>query len=363
VCGEYLSGTNWPVLAALGLTQSFRELAGPDVVEVGLFVGRSTFRARLPRPTGCGDWGRALAREHLDTLLLGAAARAGVEVLQPADCEELSRTESDFVCRIRMAGSDEAAELRAPVVIAAHGSWENGSLRSQQRLAPARSDDLFGFKAHFSASALAPGLMPLLSFAGGYGGMVHCDAGRTSLSCCIRRDVLDRLDRRAGQPAGQAVLQYICSSTSAVRDALESAQIDGTWLAAGPIHPGIRSCYRSGVFFVGNAAGEAHPAVAEGISMAMQSGWLLAGELIAAHGACSDQRVRDRIGASYTRIWRRSFASRIYASQAVARWTMRPRLVEASARLLRSWPQLLTFGARLAGKSKQVVTAKGSIAS
>ncbi len=93
--------------------------------------------------------------------------------------------------------------------------------------------------------------------------------------------------------------------------------------------------------------------------MAMQSAWLLAGALIAARDVRSDERVRDRVGASYTRAWRRSFAGRIYASEAVARWTMRPRLVEATAPLLRSWPQLLTLGARLAGKSKQVVTARG----
>ena len=205
--------------------------------------------------------------------------------------------------------------------------------------------------------------MPLISFPGGYGGMVHCDAGRTSLSCCIRRDVLDQLDRRAGQSAGQAVLLYICSSTGAVAAALQSAPLDGAWLAAGPIRPGIRSCYQNGIFFVGNAAGEAHPAVAEGISMAMQSGWLLAGELSSAGGVRSDARVRDRAGAAYARAWRRSFAGRIHASEAVARWTMRPRLVEATAPLLRCWPQLLTLGARLAGKSKQVVTARGSITS
>jgi flavin-dependent dehydrogenase len=364
VCGEYLSGTNWPLLAALGLAEPFRELAGPEVVEVGLFVGRSTYRARLPRPTGVANqWGRALGREHLDSLLLTAAASAGVEVLQPADCQDIRREESDFVCQIRRTGAAQLDEVRTPVVIAAHGSWETGTLPAQQQRAPAKNDDLFGFKAHFSASALAPGLMPLLSFPGGYGGMVHCDAGRTSLSCCIRRDVLDRLDRRDGQSAGQAVLQYICRSTSAVAAALKSAPLDGTWLAAGPIHPGIRSCYRDGIFFVGNAAGEAHPAVAEGISMAMQSGWLLAGELSSAGGVRSDARVRDRVGAAYARAWRRSFASRIYASEVVAQWSMRPRLVESTAPLLRCWPQLLTLGARLAGKSKLVVTARGSIAS
>ncbi len=242
-------------------------------------------------------------------------------------------------------------------MIAAHGSWESGTLATQRDRHPPHSADLFGFKAHFRATGLAPGLMPLVSFPGGYGGLVHCDAGRTSFSCCIRRDVLAALPRTAGEPAGAAVLDYVRRTTPAVADVLAGAQLDDAWLAAGPIRPGIRRCYRDGVFLVGNAAGEAHPAVAEGISMAMQSAWLLAERLLWAPGVRGDRRVRDRVGREYSQAWRRSFAGRIHASQAVARWTMRPRLVDATRPLLRVWPQLLTLGASLAGKSKLVVTA------
>ncbi len=78
VCGEYLSATNWPLLAELGLADAFERLAGPAVTEVGLLAGRATYRAGLPQPGASATrWGRALAREHLDTLLLEAAARAG----------------------------------------------------------------------------------------------------------------------------------------------------------------------------------------------------------------------------------------------------------------------------------------------
>ena len=122
--------------------------------------------------------------------------------------------------------------------------------------------------------------MPLLAFPGGYGGMVHSDSGRVSLSCCIRRDVLQAL-RTGGEPrsAAEAVFQHIRESCAGVRRSLERAVLDGAWLAAGPIAPGIRTRYADGIFRVGNAAGEAHPIVAEGISMAMQSAWLLAGAL------------------------------------------------------------------------------------
>ena len=66
--------------------------------------------------------------------------------------------------------------------------------------------------------------MPLLSFPGGYGGMVHTDHDCVSLSCCIRRDRLARCRRELpGASAGDAVLAYIMRSCAHVRDALAPA--------------------------------------------------------------------------------------------------------------------------------------------
>ena len=71
------------------------------------------------------------------------------------------------------------------------------------------------------------------------------------------------------------------------------ARLQGGWLATGPIRPGIRLPAQCGVFLVGNAAGEAHPVVAEGISMAMQAAWLLARTFLASRGG---PRSRGRTG-------------------------------------------------------------------
>jgi flavin-dependent dehydrogenase len=52
-------------------------------------------------------------------------------------------------------------------------------------------------------------------------------------------------------------------------------------------------------FLIGNIAGEAHPIVAEGISMAMQSGWLLARLLLGRGDAARHGRALDAVGAVY----------------------------------------------------------------
>jgi flavin-dependent dehydrogenase len=354
VCGEYLSATNWPLLERLGIGSAFRERAGPQVRRVGLFAGTTVVTAALPRPKGQADaWGRGLSRECLDSLLLERAAAAGATVWQPCSAIRLVEIDQDYCCEVRWEGRPGHSQVRAGVVIAAHGSWHPGALPTQPPRRPPRPADLFGFKAHFLQSELPADLMPLLIFPGGYGGMAHCDGGRVSLSCCVRRDCLARLRAASKKEAGEAVLEHILDSCLGVRRALAGARRDGPWRGSGPIRPGLRPTARGGLFAVGNAAGEAHPAIAEGISMAIQSSFLLAGQLIA-WGRRGPRASLALLGRRYSSAWRRAFATRIRMSAAVAHWGMRPSVHGPTLPLVRCFPALLSLGARLAGKATVV---------
>jgi len=353
VCGEYLSATNLPHLEHLGVGDIFFDQAGPPVRRVGLFAGSAMVTAQLPRPRGIREWGRALSRERLDTLLLNEARRAGATVLQPWSAEAIANDGHGFRCLTRCRADGASVELHSEIVIAAHGSWDVGALPTQPARHVPRPRDLFGFKAHFMESSLPDDLMPLLAFPGGYGGMVHTDGGWVSLSCCVRRDRLsawrgDRLDE-----AGEVIFEEICRSCRGVREALAGASREGPWLAAGPIRPGIRLGRRLGVFPVGNAAGEAHPVVAEGISMALQGARLLTDKLIAWHADGRSRAALVRAHQEYAADWRRRFAARLHAAAAIAHWAMRPRAVAGALPLLRRWPQLLNWGARLSGKDAE----------
>jgi flavin-dependent dehydrogenase len=216
-------------------------------------------------------------------------------------------------------------------------------------------DELLAFKAHFGSAALPEGLMPLLAFPGGYGGMVHCDGGQVSLSCCIRRDQLARIRQRHQGDAGEAVFAHIAESCLGVQAALGSAQRLGPWLAAGPIRPGVRVDSTGGLFRVGNAAGEAHPVIAEGISMALQSSWLLTERLLAWKSVGSHPDGLKRVQQDYAVLWRRNFVSRIRVSSAIAHWAMRPATVSMSLPLVWCFPNVLTWGARASGKANKIV--------
>ena len=146
---------------------------------------------------------------------------------------------------------------------------------------------------------------------GGLRGHGSGRSGPLSLSCCVRRDVLASI-RNPRESAAQALHRHLVGSCRGVREALDGAELHGPWLAAGPIRPGAHVQYENDIFRVGTLAGEAHPIVAEGIAMAIQSGWLLARELAGAEFATEDGGVRPacvtpRPGAGTSR---RAFAPR-----------------------------------------------------
>jgi len=144
VCGEFLSATSAGLLDRLGVGPAWRALAGPEVRRLALFHGETTLAAPMPR--AAGGFGRALGRDALDSMLLDAARGAGADVLQPATALRLARQGDATAVEIASQGAERT--LRAPLVIAAHGSWERGDLPTHLSKTNAPSD-LLGFTADF----------------------------------------------------------------------------------------------------------------------------------------------------------------------------------------------------------------------
>ena len=102
----------------------------------------------------------------------------------------------------------------------------------------------------------------------------------------------------------------------------------------------------------GNIAGEAHPIIAEGISMAMQSSWLLARHLIANGSDLMKGRDPTRVGRAYAEDWHATFGLRIHAAALFARLAVSRPAAGLCRPLLKKIPMLLTLGAKLSGKTK-----------
>ncbi|MEO8741130.1 MAG: FAD-dependent oxidoreductase [Casimicrobiaceae bacterium] len=353
VCGEFISATTWPLLRALGVVDLLKENAGPIIRRVGVFSGTTQLTAAMaPLRNGEVDVGRAVGREILDTILLERAGAAGATIWQPWTVVKYALDTAGYTCLVEERGSGQLRTLHAPLLIAAHGSWESGALPTQDFRQAPRPFDLLGFKAQFRGGNLAAELMPLLAFPGGYGGMVNTGRGTMSLSCCIRRDHLEACRRKWPQHrAGAAVLAHLNAHCVGVAAALSGATLEGAWLAAGPIRPGIRGFGTDGLFTLGNAAAEAHPIVAEGISMAIQSAALLCERLVARGGSTLTRAVLVSIRHDYARAWRRNFALRLHVATFYAQIFSRGISTRIALAVMRRFPSALTLGSRWSGKA------------
>ena len=365
VCGECIAASNLPLFEALGIGDTFNFLAGPDLRSVRLLRGDRMAEAELPAADHARyPWGRALGREALDSLLLEQARAAGALVFQPCTVQAILGGPGSWHCELRQMAPTALLRLRAKVVVDAHGSWEHlPSDRPKHRQARG-SGDLLAFKANFSGSNLAEGQISVLALDGGYGGMVMADRQTMTLACCIRRDRLCELRSQApGLSASEAVEAWLKRECAGVQAALQSAQRVGPWLASGPLDPGVRVNAADEIFRVGNAAGEAHPILGEGMSMALQSAALLCSHLL---GQCGTSAVPDApaqadLQRRYAASWRHHFAPRLRLAAVFAHLAMRPRLAAALLKLVQVWPRLLTLGARWGGKVRTPEFA-GSIA-
>ena len=357
VCGEYLSPTNFGLLDHFGLFDSFLEHAGPEVSQIELLWKSTSIVAKMPCPNeGTARWGRAIRREILDTLLVNHARKAGATVWQPFSVTETKRSGNVFVSKARSKNTGEILEIESTVVIAAHGSWGIGELPTQLKRQPAKGSDLLAFKIYLENANLPADVMNMLVIPGGYAGMVNCDSGLLSFSCCLRRDQLEELRRRSpNEKAGAVVYAHVVDSCPGLESVVRDSQPLGEWLAAGPIRPGIRRPYNEGVFTIGNAAGEAHPTIADGISMAMQSAWLLSNALIKRRPSALTDADLEEIGDEFGRAWIKAFRLRIRAAELFARLCLIKETHRLLLPLIRTFPQVLTLGARLGGIAERVV--------
>lgn len=352
VCGECIAASNLPLFEALGIGAMLEASAGPELRKVVLMRGQSNIMADLPAAKHEKyRWGRALGRETLDTLLLEQARAAGATIFQPWSLQTIEGSAGNWYCKVRNENSQALRQLRASVAIAANGSWESlPSERPKRRLARSASD-LIAFKANFREVNLDKGLLALLSFDGGYGGMVVADDALATLACCIRRDRLEalRIDS-PGLRVGDIVETMLKRECIGVRKSLQSALRIGNWLATGPINPGINLYPTDDLFRIGNAAGEAHPIIGEGISMAIQSAWLLCAHLVKAKNNQSNATWQQEVARAYAVEWRQCFVTRLRLAATFAHIAMRPAYSVSLLALMRFWPGMLRLCAKFSGK-------------
>jgi hypothetical protein len=95
--------------------------------------------------------------------------------------------------------------------------------------------------------------------------------------------------------------------------------------------------------------------------MALQSSKLLVESLLSHVNSLSDARALSTAHLAYAKAWRESFLPRLRIATLYAHVAMRAPLAVSVGGWLRQWPQLLTTGARLAGKAQHARLSPMSI--
>jgi flavin-dependent dehydrogenase len=104
---------------------------------------------------------------------------------------------------------------------------------------------------------------------------------------------------------------------------------------------------------IGNAAGEAHPLIGEGMTMALQSAWLLSQTLVHAreHPATPTTDWQAPVARTYAAQWAQQLQPRLRTAALLAHLAMHRAAAPALMRMLQARPTLLTRVARWSGKA------------
>jgi len=271
VCGEFLSEEARVVLDWLGLSPV--TLGGTTITHLRLVKGQRHATTLLPF-TATG-----LSRFRLDEALLGAAERAGAEVLRGALVTGVNSIDGAMTVRTQ----DKA--WQASAVAVATGKHP---LRGFAR--PASS--MVGFKLHLEPTAnvrkALTGVVQLAFFRGGYVGACLVENGLLSVAWVIQ----DHLVRRVG-PDWQRQSAYLGSQSSVFADLiaearplfvkpLATAAIPFGFMRAQPIAPKI--------FPIGDQLAVVPSFTGDGMAIALYSGLAAARALSAGQSAIAWQR-------------------------------------------------------------------------
>ncbi len=262
-CGEGLMPAGVAALERLGLAQ---EVGGEAFVGVRFHAGREMVAGRFPATNGLPSTGRGQRRRHLDQVLFAAAARtpgvsahAGVSVSGP------------LVERGRVTGLVvDGAVLRARLIVAADGS--NSRLRHQLGLARPSREKRFGVRIHFRLSRRAAASQWVEVFLGqGYELYVTPLPQHEMLVAALSNA------RSLDRPLEEQFLRW-CSEHPWLSERLRGAERISPAQAA-PLGARARRGIGQGIVLLGDAAGAPDPITGGGMTQALLSSELLAGEL------------------------------------------------------------------------------------
>lgn len=330
-CSEYLSPQASRLLDEMGVLDTLE--AGPSAQLTGMRVHApdgTTFEGSFSAPTGYRafrDYGLAVRRPLLDSVLLQRAGDAGARLRTDLDVRDLVHDAHGRVTGVLARQGATQMMLQARLVIGADGLRSVVARRAKlgshgrwpRRLALVR---------HFRGITHDAAVGDMHVFEGGYAGFAPVGDGLTNVAVVIPT----RDSRHIGNDR-DAIMRMLLRSQPALAKRVANAEPATSTRAVGPFNWRARRAWIPGAVLVGDAADFFDPFTGEGMYAAMRGAELLstyAWEAVRAGNAHD----ADVALAAYDRCRRREFGGKWAVERAIAAAVASPRLINLAARAL-----------------------------
>jgi flavin-dependent dehydrogenase len=304
LCGDTVNPGSLALLRRLGVSAAAGSFVIPGMVVTG-------DHARIAGDYGAGVAGRAISREHLDYALVQAAAQAGARIEEGVRVTGVAgdRSRVDGLTISRPNGTRET--VRAPVVIAADGSY-SGIARTLGLARLAAAPRRWAVGAYFTDVEHTSPFGEMHIRRRRYFGVAQLPGGLTNL-CIVTAD-----RKQLAQPP--SLLSDTIRTEAVLADRFAHARPVVPPIVLGPLAVDCAAAGVPGLLLAGDAAGFVDPMTGDGLRFAIRGAELAAHEALRAleHGWMdAHRRLRARREAEFAAKWRFNRALRgLFASPA-----------------------------------------------
>jgi menaquinone-9 beta-reductase len=318
LCGEFISPECIAHFEKLGVALDMISSQPAQILET-VFYSRRGRKIVVPSRWFGGN-ALGLSRAVMDHHLLERAKALGVNVLENSTVSDVVEDGCGVTGVIVKAAGDP--EYRASVVVDATG--RSRVLARKTSSIQSVKPSLVAFKAHLAGTRGEMTACEIYSYPGGYGGLSTVENGRSNL-CFIMQ--ASRVRRAHSDP--QTVIRENLMLNRRAAFTLERATVETDWLSVALESFGRRQpSPKPGLLAIGDSAAFIDPFTGSGMLMALESGQLVA-EQIVHHLAKLDERNGiANLSESYTRAYLRTFDSRLRVCSRLRRVAFRPLLAQ-----------------------------------
>ena len=341
-CSEYLSPEATRDLDALGVLDEIEasgaaKLTGMRIVadDGSAVLGHFpvTAERRPYRP-----YGLALPRSRLDTAVLGAAAKAGADVLEGVTVERLL-FEDGAVAGAALRRGDQRWEERSRALVGADGL--HSLVARRLGLTRTGGPRRLALVAHLAGVEAMGDYGEMFVRSGRYAGLAPIGGGAVNAAA-----VVPASEGRAIARDPAAFLRAELAAVPELRRRVAGARMVRGVMVAGPFARSTRSAVADGALLVGDAADFFDPFTGEGIFAALRGGRLAAQALAAALATGRATRIAL---APYRRARLHAFLGKWVFERLAALSATRPRLMRRFTRRLASRPDCADLWVGVAG--------------